>query len=109
MAVVTIPGGVMARFRKRPVEIDAFKLPLEGPMPDWLEAALAAGVVRPFGAGAQIDTLEGLLTAAPGDWIIRGVKDELYSCKPDVFALTYEAVEDDTALAPRLVGGARAG
>ena len=97
---------MMARFRKRPVEIDAFRLPLDGPLPDWLEAAVASGVVRPLGAGAQIDTLEGLLTATPGDWIIRGVKGELYSCKPDVFALTYEAVDDDAAVTPRLVGGA---
>ena len=89
------------------MEIDAFRLPLEGPMPDWLEVAIAAGVVCSHGeGGAQIDTLEGLLTATQGDWIIRGVKGELYSCKPDVFALTYEPVSDDATLAPRLVGAA---
>lgn len=95
----------MARFRKRPVEIDAFRLPLSADMPDWLADAVAAGQIRPHGSGgAQIDTLEGLLTASPGDWIIRGVKGELYSCKPDVFALTYETVEDDLSpSAPRAV------
>ncbi|WP_293680551.1 hypothetical protein [uncultured Phenylobacterium sp.] len=95
----------MARFRKRPVEIDAFRLPLEGDMPDWLSDAVASGKIRPYRGGARIDTLEGLLTATPGDWIIRGVKGELYSCKPDVFALTYEAVEDDRSAPARLVGG----
>jgi hypothetical protein len=85
----------MARFRKRPVEIDAFRLPLEGAMPAWLSEAVTSGRIRPYRGGAKIDTLEGLLTATPGDWIIRGVKGELYSCKPDVFALTYEAVEDE--------------
>ena len=37
-----------------------------------------------------IDTLEGTMTANPGDWIIKGVKDEFYPCKPDIFEATYE-------------------
>lgn len=37
-----------------------------------------------------IPTLEGDHEAAPGDWIIRGVKGELYPCKPDIFETTYE-------------------
>lgn len=41
-----------------------------------------------------IHTLEGDLVAAPGDWIIRGVKGEFYPCKPDIFAATYEKVEE---------------
>lgn len=36
-----------------------------------------------------IHTLEGDMTASPGDWIIRGVKGELYPCKPDIFAASY--------------------
>ena len=95
----------MGRFRKRPVEIEAFRLPLGGEMPDWLTMALDSGRVSPHRGGAKIETLEGLLTAAPGDWIIRGVKGELYSCKPDVFALTYEEVEDE---APKAIPLARA-
>lgn len=39
-----------------------------------------------------IRTLEGDMTADTGDWIIRGVKGELYPCKPDIFEATYEAV-----------------
>ena len=97
----------MGRFRKRPVEIEAFRLPLADPMPPWLAEAVAAGKVRPYRGGAKIDTLEGLLTAAPDDWIIRGVKGELYSCKPDVFALTYEAVDEEAIPPGRLVGGLR--
>lgn len=31
--------------------------------------------------------------ASPGDWIIKGVKNEIYACKPDIFADTYEVVE----------------
>lgn len=37
-----------------------------------------------------IETLEGDVTAQVGDWIIRGVQGELYPCKPDIFAATYE-------------------
>ena len=37
-----------------------------------------------------ISTLEGVMEANPGDWIIRGVAGEFYPCKPDIFAATYE-------------------
>lgn len=39
-----------------------------------------------------ISTMEGMMTASRGDWIIRGVKGEFYPCKPDIFKQTYEAV-----------------
>lgn len=42
-----------------------------------------------------LDTLEGDMKANEGDWIIKGVKGELYPCKPDVFKMTYEKVYDD--------------
>ncbi len=63
------------RFRKRPVVIEAYRTDEE----------------------QIIQTLEGPLRAAPGDWIIRGVKGETYPCKPDVFALTYEEAPEDDA------------
>lgn len=52
--------------------------------------------------GLKIFTLEGKMLANPGDWIIRGVKGELYPCKPDIFAATYEPEEKSSApkLAP---------
>ena len=43
-----------------------------------------------------IDTLEGDHIVCPGDWIITGVQKEVYPCKPDIFAATYELVEDWT-------------
>ena len=39
-----------------------------------------------------IQTLEGTMEAREGDWIIRGVKGELYPCKPDIFEQTYDVV-----------------
>ena len=47
-----------------------------------------------FGGGVlDVVTLEGCLSASPGDWIIRGVKGEVYPCKPDIFEATYEPVD----------------
>jgi len=42
--------------------------------------------------GLRIPTLEGLMLGREGDWIIKGVKGELYPCKPDIFVATYEPV-----------------
>jgi len=48
--------------------------------------------------GLFIDTLEGKMHASIGDFIIKGIKGEIYPCKPDIFAATYE--EADKALTP---------
>jgi hypothetical protein len=42
-----------------------------------------------------IDTLEGKMFISDGDYIITGVKNERYACKPDIFELTYEKVENE--------------
>jgi hypothetical protein len=88
----------MPKFRKKPVVIDAVRcivlirhsLQDWAALPDWFVAAYDKGdiVIRPD--GIDILTLEGTMTAAPADWIIRGVKGELYPCKPDIFEATYE-------------------
>lgn len=43
-------------------------------------------------AALNVSTLEGVMVAMPGDYIIRGVAGEVYPCKPDIFAKTYELV-----------------
>jgi hypothetical protein len=79
----------MGRYRKKPVVIDAVQLPVAS-APAWLADAMDAGRVRLYtSGGASIDTLEGTMTASAGDWIIQGVKGELYPCKPDIFSATY--------------------
>ncbi len=47
-----------------------------------------------YGLAAIIPTLEGEMTASPGDFIIKGVSNEFYPCKPDIFDKTYEKVTD---------------
>ena len=62
--------------------------------PDWILEALNNEVLVHFGDKVQVRTLEGVMTASPGDYIIRGVDGELYPCKPDIFEKTYEKVEE---------------
>lgn len=86
------------KFRKKPVVIEAFQVfPDDGQTrqlpPAWLVEALVAGKISPVdGGGVDIKTLEGTMRADVGDWIIQGVKGELYPCKPDIFEATYERV-----------------
>lgn len=83
------------RFRKRPVVIEALRFDGE----NWCEVLAWMGGCNhyfcpdtPVGPVIAIETLEGQMRADPGDWIIRGVKGELYPCKPDIFAATYEEI-----------------
>lgn len=83
----------MPSFRKKPVVIEAIQLPVSS-APSWLADAMDAGTTRLFADGtAHIDTLEGTMTAGKGDWIICGVKGELYPIKDEIFRETYEAVD----------------
>lgn len=43
----------------------------------------------------KIETLEGIMKASVGDYIIKGVNGEFYPCKPDIFEKTYERVTDE--------------
>lgn len=88
----------MPQFRKKPVVIEAYKVmgPTDAavPTPHWIFAAISNGVIEPSTQGyVLINTLEGQMRADVGDWIIKGVKDELYPCKPDIFEATYESVD----------------
>lgn len=87
----------MPKFRKLPVEIEAFQLAnesnLEGNTPDWFIDLVLAGIIKAEPDGVIISTLEGAMKAQVGDFIIQGVKGEVYPCKPDIFFATYEAVD----------------
>lgn len=93
------------RFKKKPIEISAFDWSNEhgdAAGPDWWHEARSLGKIT-FHAPKHNDphyliihTLEGKMRADVGDWIIRGVKGELYPCKPDIFAATYDPVDSST-------------
>ncbi|MCX4554110.1 hypothetical protein [Streptomyces sp. NBC_01500] len=83
----------MAKYRKKPVEIESVQ---------WLGEANCEEVFKFLGIKhledemshdeIYIHTLEGIMTAQHGDWIIKGVQGEFYPCNPDIFLLTYEEV-----------------
>lgn len=90
-------------FRKKPVEIQA--MPAGAAAADWLREHLGDGYdpagdeapasgwsIDPATGFLLIATLEGVMQAKPGDWIIRGTQGEFYPCKPDAFAATFEEV-----------------
>lgn len=84
----------MAKFTKKPVVIEAWQYkPARNHLPAWLVYALRAGTIWEQGGDESymtIRTLEGDMRVSNGDWIIHGVKGEIYPCKPDIFELTYE-------------------
>lgn len=95
------------KYRKKPVVIDAFKWTGDQNQtedPEWVIEALKDGTVfiplvdwaiEKYGKPImEINTLEGVMIASQGDYIIQGVQGELYPCKPDIFELTYEKVGD---------------
>lgn len=112
----------MAKYRKKPVVIEAFQWFINGDHPDDNCGTFDAGegpfkgegkVVRYFRhpdvegstpcrhcgivmhSHGWIDTLEGGHNVCPGDFIITGVKGERYPCKPDIFKETYDLVKDE--------------
>lgn len=83
----------MAQFRKKPIVVEAycFNQQRDNFRPDWFQDAVSANTIVTHPDCAFIRTLEGTMCADIGDWIIKGVKGELYPCKPDIFAATYES------------------
>jgi hypothetical protein len=99
------------KFRKKPIVVEAIQwtgtAAAATPIIDWVLTGNAAARYRSAEPGVDIngasivipetidiDTLEGVMSALPGDWIIRGVVGEFYPCRDDVFQATYEAVSE---------------
>jgi hypothetical protein len=101
---------VCSRFRKKPLEVDAWQYAGADDLEDsplWLREYICEAWDTERGmkikqrvrvdlsfwdcsSFLRIPTLEGVVAATKGDWVIRGVKGELYPCKPDIFEATYE-------------------
>lgn len=87
------------KYRKKPVVIEAFQY--DGDLmndqgdyyaPQWAEEAFKSGVMYYIDGDLFIKTLEGDLGVSVDDYVIQGIQGELYPCKPDIFAKTYEEV-----------------
>lgn len=81
------------KYRKKPIIIDAFCLGVER-VPEWFNSKDCSQELDENGKvlNLYISTLEGVMKANHGDYIIRGVNGEIYPCKPDIFRKTYELV-----------------
>lgn len=84
----------MPKFRKRPVVIEAVQFTAENLDESVQFCGGRYEYERGHGEVIYIDTLEGTMRADCGDWIIRGVNGEHYPCKDQIFAQTYEPVEE---------------
>lgn len=84
------------KFRKKPVVVEAvlWNGIQVSEVTEWIRDALRNDTIMRFGDKVVIKTLEGDMIADPGDYIIKGVKGELYPCKPDIFEQTYEPIKD---------------
>jgi hypothetical protein len=81
------------KYKKKPVTIEAFRFHVDH-MPDWFREAKAKGDVILFIDHCKIRTLEGVMIGWMGDYIIRGIKGEIYPCRKDIFEESYEEVSE---------------
>lgn len=86
-------------YKKKPVTLSAFQLGYQD-IPLWFQGAIKDNLVSNIDAFLEnanetikIKTLEGVMVAKKGDWIIRGVKGEIYPCKDEIFKETYDFVD----------------
>lgn len=86
---------IMAKYRKKPVVIEARQFDGTDESVEWILPQLKSGEIGRATNKLYIKTLEGIHTANVGDYIIKGVKGEFYPCKSDIFEQTYEIVIDD--------------
>ena len=79
----------MAKYRKKPVVVDAIRFTGENGVDLY---AFCKTTIYDQGVPI-IPTLEGKMKVDIGDYVIKGIKGEYYPCKPDIFEATYEKVE----------------
>ena len=94
----------MAKYRKKPVVVEAIQFDGTSKSAEQITLKWASKISPEFGNTKETHdvwtgrlichTLEGPLPAIAYDWIIEGIKGEIYPCKPDVFVMTYEAEND---------------
>lgn len=83
------------KYRKKPIVIEAVQFdPHKRPWPEGVKPWSEAGYQPRDMSWGYIATLEGNMSVQSGDWIIKGIKGEIYPCKPDIFEATYEPVKE---------------
>ena len=89
----------MAKYRKKPVVIEAWQFTKENYKQGTPKEFENENITlwSQYGGeviGGEIITLEGNMTVTENDFIIQGINGEFYPCKPDIFEKTYEKIED---------------
>ena len=94
----------MAKYKKIPVIIEAFRIGIDN-IPDWFMDKVSKNEIILYGKSSGFDhyndtncdikTLEGIMHANYGDYIIKGIQDECYPCKPDIFEKTYKKIKEE--------------
>lgn len=84
----------MAKYRKKPVVVEAIQYTGDNAteISNWTKQLSSERYIEEGPDYLLIQTLEGTMKAIPGDFIIKGVKNEYYPCKPDIFEQTYEKI-----------------
>ena len=77
------------KYIKQPIPVEAFRWGSDDVVPGWFAQAVKDGAIVCDGDNVFIHTLEGVMRAEPGSYIIRGVEHELYPCRASVFEKTY--------------------
>jgi hypothetical protein len=86
----------MAQFRKKPVVIEAEHFTKHNKEKCYnFVTCNKSATFEGSAPTLKIETLEGVMTAQIGDWIIKGVGGEFYPCKPEIFEATYEQVWEE--------------
>ena len=92
------------KYRKKPITVEASRWFKDGDLPEVVKfRERFPGDLQNYCQRCQknldshgwIETLEGGYVVCPGDWIITGIKNEKYPCKPDIFEATYELVAEE--------------
>jgi hypothetical protein len=77
------------KYIKRPIVIEAFRYPMET-FPHWAKEAVMNHTIEVWEGFLTIETLEGTMRADPGDYIIKGIANEIYPCKAEIFEQSYD-------------------
>lgn len=74
------------KYIKKPVEIEAIQLNFAT-----LQECLTfcQGKINTLTGKFEIKTLEGVMTADIGDFILKSIEGEFYPCKPEIFKASY--------------------
>ena len=97
------------KFRKKPIVIEAFRLGFDDE-PEWfnkekhityhpaiMDKDLDSGKITRLPSFCMIQTLEGAMRGDIGDYIIKGIKGEIYPCKADIFEASYEEASNENS------------